>query len=44
MSGPIAETAVRLPVPMLRPFITRYAGFRVSGFPLAFISGFPQAI
>jgi AraC-like DNA-binding protein len=43
MSGPIAETAVRLPAPMLRPFITRYAGFRVSGFPPGVHFGLPSS-
>jgi AraC-like DNA-binding protein len=42
MSGLIADTAVRLPAPMLRPFITRYAGFRVSGFPPGVHFGLPS--
>ena len=43
MSGLIAETAVRLPAPMLRPFITQYAGFRVSGFPSGVHFGLPSS-
>lgn len=33
MSSPITDTAVALPAPELRAFITRYAGFRVFGLP-----------
>ncbi len=43
MSGLIAETAVRLPAPTLRPFITQYAGFRVSGLPSGVHFGLPSS-
>lgn len=33
MSTLISDTAVSIPAPALRPFITEYAGFRVSGVP-----------
>src|SRR5256885_17229408 len=42
MSGPIADTAVRQPEPGLRPFITRYAGFRASGLSLRTHIGLPS--
>jgi AraC-like DNA-binding protein len=43
MSGPISETAVSRPAPALRPFITRYAGFRVSGVPPGVNVGSPKS-
>ena len=43
MSDPIADTAVRLPSPALRPFITQYAGFRVSGLPAGVHFGLPSS-
>jgi AraC-like DNA-binding protein len=43
MSKPIADTAVRLPAPALRPFITQYAGFRVSGLPCGVHFGLPSS-
>ena len=42
MIGPIADTAVQLPAPVLRPFITQYAGFRVSGLPPGLHFGLPS--
>lgn len=43
MSGLIADTAVRQPAPVLRPFITQYAGFRVSGLPAGIHFGLPSS-
>jgi AraC-like DNA-binding protein len=43
MSSPISDTAVSLPAPGLRPFITRYAGFRVSGLPPRTHFGLPSS-
>jgi hypothetical protein len=43
MSSLISDTAVRLPAPGLRPFITEYAGFRVSGLPLGAHFGLPSS-
>jgi AraC-like DNA-binding protein len=42
MDGAIADTAVQLPAPALRPFITQYAGFRVSGLPAGLHFGLPS--
>ncbi len=43
MSSPISDTAVSLPAPGLRPFITQYAGFRVSGLPPGVHFGLPSS-
>jgi AraC-like DNA-binding protein len=43
MSGVIADTAVRLPAPVLSPFISQYAGFRVSGLPRGVHFGLPSS-
>src|SRR5580658_5728902 len=43
MSDLIADTAVRLPAPVLRPFITQYAGFRASGLPSGVHFGLPSS-
>src|SRR5258708_1155094 len=43
MSSPISETAVSLPAPGLRPFITGYAGFRVSGLAPGTHFGLPSS-
>jgi AraC-like DNA-binding protein len=43
MSSPISDTAVSLPAPGLRPFITGYAGFRVSGLPPRTHFGLPSS-
>src|SRR5712675_1266401 len=43
MSSPISDTAVSLPAPGLRPFITEYAGFRVSGLPPGIHFGLPSS-
>jgi hypothetical protein len=43
MSGSIVDTAVRLPAPALRPFISQYAGFRVSGLPSGVHFGLPSS-
>ena len=43
MSGSMVDTAVRLPAPALRPFITQYAGFRVSGLPSGIHVGLPSS-
>jgi AraC-like DNA-binding protein len=42
MSNPMFESAVSLPAPQLRPFITRYAGFRHSGLPPGVHIGHPS--
>jgi AraC-like DNA-binding protein len=42
MTIPIADTAVQLPAPVLRTFITQYAGFRVSGLPRGLHFGLPS--
>jgi AraC-like DNA-binding protein len=42
MSSPMSEAAVSLPAPQLRPFITRYAGFRHSGLPPGVHIGHPS--
>jgi AraC-like DNA-binding protein len=38
----MSETAVSLPAPALRPFISHYAGFRVSGVPPGVHVGLPK--
>jgi hypothetical protein len=43
MSSLISDTAVSLPAPGLRPFITEYAGFRVSGLPPGAHFGLPSS-
>ncbi len=43
MSSPISDTAVSLPAPALRPFITHYAGFRLSGLPPGVHFGLPSS-
>jgi len=43
MSRLISETAESLPAPGLRPFITEYAGFRVSGAPPGIHFGLPSS-
>jgi AraC-like DNA-binding protein len=43
MCSLIADTAVRLPERALRPFITRYAGYRVSGLPSGVHCGLPSS-
>jgi len=43
MCGPISDTTVNLPAPVLRPFITQYAGFRVSGLPPGIHFGLPSS-
>ena len=43
MSKLIAETAVDVPAIELRPFITVYAGFRVSGLPPGVHFGLPSS-
>jgi AraC-like DNA-binding protein len=43
MSGVIADTAVRLPAPVLSPFIAQYAGYRVSGLPSGVHVGLPSS-
>jgi len=42
MSSPISESALGLPAPQLRPFITRYAGFHHSGLPPGVHIGHPS--
>src|SRR5690242_2731249 len=42
MSPPISDTAVSLPGLALRPFISHYAGFRVSGLPPGVHFGLPS--
>lgn len=42
MSSPMSETAVSLPAPPLRPYITQYAGFRASGLPPGMHFGLPS--
>src|ERR1700742_604593 len=42
MSGRLADTAIRLPAPVLRPFITQYAGFSLSGLPSGVHFGLPS--
>jgi AraC-like DNA-binding protein len=44
MSSLISDTAVSLPAPGLRPFITKYAGFHVSGMPQGAHFGLPSSI
>src|SRR5213076_1902147 len=45
--GDVAETvndcASRLPAPALRPFIERYLGYRLEGFPAGFHKGVPSS-
>jgi len=41
-SAAMSESAVSLPAPQLRPFITRYAGFRHSGLPPGVHIGHPS--
>ena len=43
MSGVNADTAVGLPAPALRSFITKYAGFRISGLPSGVHFGLPSS-
>jgi AraC-like DNA-binding protein len=43
MCGPISDTTVSLPAPVLSPFITQYAGFRVSGLPPGIHFGLPSS-
>ncbi len=43
MSGVNADTAVGLPSPALRSFITKYAGFRISGLPSGVHFGLPSS-
>jgi|SRR5271163_2589294 len=43
MSGLVADTAVRLPAPALRPFISQYAGFWVAGLPPGVHFGLPSS-
>jgi AraC-like DNA-binding protein len=43
MSRQISDTAVSSPAPRLRPFITRYAGFRASGVPPGTHAGLPSS-
>ncbi len=42
MSPPISDTAVSLPGLALRPFISHYAGFRMSGLPPGVHFGLPS--
>ena len=44
MSTLISDTAVSLPAPGLRPFITEYAGFQVSGMPQGVHFGLPSSV
>jgi AraC-like DNA-binding protein len=39
---PIADKAVQLPAPVLRPFIAQYAGFRITGLPPGLHFGLPS--
>ncbi len=43
MSSPISDTAVSLPAPELRPYITAYAGSRISGLPPGLHFGLPSS-
>jgi len=43
MGNPIPDTAVSLPVPAIRPFVSQYAGFRVSGLPPGVHCGPPSS-
>jgi AraC-like DNA-binding protein len=43
MSSPISDTAVSLPTPRLRPFISPYAGFRAFGVPPSLHFGLPSS-
>lgn len=43
MSSPISDTAVSLPTPRLRPFISQYAGFRASGVSPGLHFGLPSS-
>jgi len=43
MSGRIEDTAIGLPAPVLRPFISQYAGFRFSGLPPGVHVGLPSS-
>jgi len=43
MSSSTSDTAVSLPAPALRPFITQYAGFRVSGVRPGVHFGLPKS-
>src|SRR5437899_804822 len=40
--APVSDIAVSSPSPQLRPFITKYAGFRVGGQSLGFHVGIPS--
>lgn len=42
MDPAIADTAVDLPTPALRPYISRYAGFQISGLPRGVHFGLPS--
>src|SRR6266849_6320211 len=44
MSSLISDTAVSLPAPGLRPFITEYAGFHVTGMPQGTHFGLPSGV
>ncbi len=44
MSSLISDTAVSLPAPGLRPFITEYAGFHVCGMPQGTHFGLPSSV
>ena len=37
------DTVVALPAPVLRPFVTRYAGFRATGVPESLHFGLPSS-
>jgi AraC-like DNA-binding protein len=43
MSALVADTAVRQPAAVLRPFISQYAGFRVGGLPSGVHFGLPSS-
>jgi hypothetical protein len=43
MSSPISDKAISLPALALRPFMTQYAGFRVSGLPPGAHFTFPSS-
>ena len=42
MSGALSNTATRLPAAALRPYITHYAGFCISGLPPGTFIGLPS--
>src|SRR5215471_5660364 len=41
MGPPVSDTVVNFPAAELRPFISRYAGFRISGLPRGVHFGLP---